>query len=83
MWITVSTVCRIGNVPDYGTTDPLVLHVALVSSDIEADSNRLVAAGATACGDVQVTPAGDRLAMLRDPWGIALQLVQRATSLVE
>jgi hypothetical protein len=24
------------------------------------------------------TPAGDSLVMLRDPWGIALQLVKRA-----
>ena len=70
-------------VPDYGSTDPLVLHVALVSRDIESDSSRLVSAGATACGEVQVTPAGDQLAMLRDPWGIALQLVQRATPLID
>jgi hypothetical protein len=25
-----------------------------------------------------MTPAGDELVMLRDPWGVALQLVKRA-----
>jgi hypothetical protein len=31
---------------------------------------------------VNVTPAGDHMAMLRDPWGLALQLCQRAESMV-
>ncbi len=38
----------------------------------------LADAGATADGDIAVTPAGDRLAMLRDPWGFCAQLVERA-----
>ena len=28
-------------------------------------------------GDISVTPAGDQLAMLRDPWGFAIQLAKR------
>lgn len=69
-------------VPDYREADPLLLHLALVTADIQADRNRLLAAGATAAGDIQETPVGDRLAMLRDPWGFTLQLVQRATPMV-
>ena len=65
-------------VPDYRETDPLQAHVAFVSEDVNADRDRLLAAGATPVGEVQSTPAGDTLAMLRDPWGFAIQLVQRA-----
>ena len=64
-------------VPDYRETDAMLLHVAYVSSDIEADRNRLMAAGATPVGQPQQTPDGDVLAMLRDPWGFPIQLVQR------
>jgi hypothetical protein len=28
--------------------------------------------------EVTTTPAGDKLAMLRDPWGLAIQFVRRA-----
>jgi hypothetical protein len=31
---------------------------------------------------VATTPAGDQLAMLRDPWGVAIQLVKRAQPLM-
>lgn len=66
-------------VPDYRDVDPLQLHVAFVTSDVEADRRRLLDAGATAVGEPQETPNGDTLAMLRDPWGFAIQLVQRKT----
>jgi catechol 2,3-dioxygenase-like lactoylglutathione lyase family enzyme len=68
-------------VPDYRETDPSQLHVAFVSDDIEGDRQRLLAAGATAVGD-PITPGGDVLAMLRDPWGLAIQLAQRAEPMV-
>jgi glyoxylase I family protein len=69
-------------VPDYAAMDPLLLHVAFATGDVEAARRRLIEAGATAVGDVTVTPAGDRFAMLRDPWGLALQLACRARPLV-
>lgn len=69
-------------VPDYREADPLMLHLALVSADIEADRQRLLSAGATPCGEIADTPSGDRLAMLRDPWGFTLQLCQRAEPMV-
>jgi glyoxylase I family protein len=68
-------------VPDYAAMDPMILHIAFTAPDIEATRTQLLAAGATAEGDVATTPAGDRLAMLRDPWGVALQLVKRAQPL--
>lgn len=69
-------------VPDYASLDPLVLHLAFETADVEADRARLLAAGATPEGDVAVTPFGDRMAMLRDPWGLAIQLAQRAERMV-
>ena len=62
------------SVPDYRSMDPLLVHVAFVSENLPADRDRLVAAGATVVDDVVKTPAGDELMMLRDPWGLALQL---------
>lgn len=67
-------------VPDYGSMNPLMLHLALVSNDVEADVRRLSAAGATSLGEIQHSPQGDQLAMLRDPWGFAIQLVKRGST---
>ena len=64
-------------VPGYGTMDPLLLHLAFVSDTPAADRDRLVAAGATVAEDLTTAPNGDTLVMLRDPWGVALQLVKR------
>jgi len=65
-------------VPDYASMDPLLLHVAFMVDDVDAIRARLTAAGATPVAEVTVTPAGDTLAMLRDPWGLAIQFVHRA-----
>ncbi len=64
-------------VPDYRAMDPLVLHLALVSDDVAADRERLLNAGAIAVSH-ETTPAGDEVAMLRDPWGFPIQLCRRA-----
>ncbi len=68
--------------PDYRTMSPAELHLAFVSNDIEQDARRLIAAGATQVGDFDTAPNGDHFAMLRDPWGLAIQLVKRATSMI-
>ena len=64
-------------VPDYRAMDPLLLHLALVSTDPIKDKERLLAAGATVAADYLKTPMGDELIMLRDPWGFAVQLCRR------
>jgi predicted enzyme related to lactoylglutathione lyase len=69
-------------VPDYRDTDPMMLHLALVSADVEADRKRWMAAGATPLGEATPLDNGDVLAMLRDPWGFAIQLVQRGEPMV-
>jgi glyoxylase I family protein len=65
-------------VPDYPSMDPMSLHIAFLVDDVDTIRVRLLAAGATAAGDISVSPAGDRLAMLRDPWGLPIQFIHRA-----
>lgn len=69
-------------VPDYRNLDARALHLAFVSKDVDADIQRLTAAGATLDGEPFRTPEGDHLAMLRDPWGFAIQLVKRGTPMI-
>jgi catechol 2,3-dioxygenase-like lactoylglutathione lyase family enzyme len=68
-------------VPDYRHMNPLLFHLALTSVDPAADSKRLIAAGATFVEEVHL-PDGSHLLMLRDPWGVALQLCKRAKKLI-
>jgi catechol 2,3-dioxygenase-like lactoylglutathione lyase family enzyme len=68
-------------VPAYARMDPLLLHLAFVSTDPRADAARLLAAGATMAGETQL-PDGSLLLMLRDPWGLAIQLCRRATPML-
>ena len=69
-------------VPDYKAIDPLILHIAFWTDDVEATRARLLASGASAEGEALVTPAGDHVAMLRDPWGLAIQFVHRAQPMI-
>ena len=59
---------------------PLLLHLALVSADPYADSKRLQLAGAQQVDEVNLAD-GSLLVMLRDPWGLALQLCRRGAAL--
>jgi len=65
-------------VPDYASIDPLVLHIAFMVEDVKGIREKLIAAGATPIGDVSIIPSGDEIAMLRDPWGVAIQFIKRA-----
>ena len=70
-----------GEVPDYAAMNPLLFHLAFVSSSPADDCTRLVAAGASRVDELQMAD-GSQLVMLRDPWGLALQLCKRAAPLV-
>ncbi len=65
------------SIPDYPAQSPLILHLAFTVPDAAEDRDRLIKAGATLAEDITTTPAGDTLAMLRDPWGFPIQLVKR------
>jgi len=66
-----------GPTHDFPAMHPLSFHAAVVSADARADSARLQAAGATLVVE-EALPDGSLLIMLRDPWGVPLQLCQRA-----
>ncbi|AWW32653.1 VOC family protein [Echinicola strongylocentroti] len=67
---------------DFNSQHPLVLHLALVSEDPDADRDRLVAAGAEVISD-DILDDGAHLVMLKDPWGLALQLCKRAKPMLK
>ena len=63
-------------VPLYAKMDPLLLHVAFVSEDPESDKVALLSAGATFVEELHFEDSS-HLVMLRDPWGLAIQLCKR------
>ena len=78
----VLEVYRTGNTPsapDYRSLDPMTFHIAFLSDDVDADVARLEAAGAEKV-EVVHKPGFD-MAILRDPQGVAIQLVKRAASI--
>ncbi len=69
-------------VPDYASMDPLTLHIAFVCEDVPATVKQCVDAGATIVSDPEKLDNGDELAMLRDPWGLCIQMAKRGTSML-
>ncbi len=63
-------------VPDYGAQHPLRLHVAFAVEDAASERLRLEAAGATLAKE-EPQADGSLLIMMRDPWGVPVQLCQR------
>ncbi|MHA6249329.1 VOC family protein [Pontibacter sp. CAU 1760] len=68
-------------VPPYREMNPLLVHLAFVSRNPGEDKARLVQAGAREVSDQQLAD-GSHLVMLRDPWGLALQLCKRGTPML-
>lgn len=69
-------------VPDYAAMDPLLLHVAFDCEDVTGTVERLLHAGAMLVSGSEFKPNGDELAMLRDPWGLPIQLCHRKSPMV-
>ena len=64
-------------IPDYTAEHPSRLHFAFAVEDAGTVKDKLTAAGATVETD-DTLEDGSHLVMMRDPWGLALQLCQRA-----
>lgn len=62
---------------DFPSQHPLVVHLAFISDDPSKDKTRLVKAGAVEVSD-DILEDGSHLVMLKDPWGLAIQLCKRA-----
>jgi glyoxylase I family protein len=67
---------------DFQAFDPFAFHIAFQVADVAAVRASLLKAGATAVTEVTTNDDGDKLAMLRDPWGLPLQFVTRAKPMV-
>ena len=73
----------LGEIIDYRGRHAVTFHLAFAVEDMDATRERLLAAGATLDGDIDNRANGDRLAFLRDPWGAAIQLVQRVQPMID
>jgi glyoxylase I family protein len=69
-------------IPDYASMHPLRFHLAFAAEDPDAARAALLTAGATFVEEV-IQPDGSRLLMLRDPWGLPVQLCNRTTPLLQ
>lgn len=69
-------------VPPYRTMNPLLVHLAFVSENPDNDRDRLLQAGASLASE-QKLEDGSHLVMLRDPWGLAVQLCKRGTPMLK
>ncbi|MCK5527521.1 MAG: VOC family protein [Candidatus Latescibacteria bacterium] len=67
-------------VPDYAKEHPMRFHIAFAEPDPGTTKDRLLQAGASLLNE-DIMEDGTHLVMLRDPWGIPLQLCKRATPL--
>ncbi|RXK54848.1 VOC family protein [Oleiharenicola lentus] len=72
----------INPVPDYRLQHPLRLHLAFAVTDARAERTRLEQAGATLAVE-EPQPDGSLLIMMRDPWGVPVQLCQRTKPLLK
>ena len=64
-------------IQDFSKQHPLTFHLAFVSENALEDRIRLEGKGASFAEEVKKED-GSHLIMLRDPWGMPLQLCQRA-----
>ena len=69
-------------VPSYGTMDPLLIHLGFVSADPDSDKEQLTKAGASIVDEMRMGD-GTHLVMMRDPWGLSIQLCKRGTPMLK
>lgn len=69
-------------VPDYANMNPLILHLAFVCENPEEKRAELEKVGATFAEEVRIKD-GSHLVMMRDPWGLAIQLCKRGVSMLK
>ncbi|MFP4431499.1 MAG: VOC family protein [Spirochaetota bacterium] len=62
-------------------THSLTVHIAYECDDVEGTAKDLLSAGATEDIPLTTSPDGDVVIMLRDPFGITIQLIDRVEPL--
>ena len=69
-------------VPDYRNMNPLIVHLAFVSAEPDMDRDTLLKHGATIESE-QKSGDGTHLIMMRDPWGLCIQLCKRGVPMLQ
>jgi catechol 2,3-dioxygenase-like lactoylglutathione lyase family enzyme len=69
-------------VPDYAAMNPLIFHLAFASENPATDSRNLAKNGAIPVEELHLDD-GSHLIMMRDPWGLAIQLCKRGVPLLK
>ncbi|MFO7655618.1 MAG: VOC family protein [Bacteroidales bacterium] len=72
---------KLVEIPDYNKLHPLQFHCAFEVTDPQKLSELLIADGAKFCEEVRPDEKS-LLIMLRDPWGIPLQLCKRSVPML-
>ena len=67
---------------DAANISHMSIHFAFMVNDIGKIKEKLLTAGAKLVEDVTTTPSGDKVLMLRDPWNLPIQFVQRAITML-
>jgi catechol 2,3-dioxygenase-like lactoylglutathione lyase family enzyme len=68
---------------EFGSFNPLCLHIAFMTDDLNAIRDSLIAADAIVIDDSTTIPNGDQILMMRDPWGLSIQFVKRAEPMLK
>lgn len=69
-------------VPAYADMNPLIVHLAFVCDKPDEKRHVLEQAGATFAEEVRIKD-GSHLVMMRDPWGLAIQLCKRGVPMLK
>jgi glyoxylase I family protein len=68
---------------DFAAVSHMSIHIAFAVSDVQEVQKALAAAGATIVEKGSKRTSGDFVAMLRDPWGLPIQLVERRNPMLK
>ncbi len=68
---------------DYKNISPVSIHLAFRVSDITDVKEKLIAAGAELVNDISNSASGDKVLVLRDPWGFPIQFIQRKVPVIK
>jgi glyoxylase I family protein len=68
-------------IPDYKSANPLEFHFAFMVEDTTSLKNKLLKVGATLEEDLKLDD-GSNLVMLRDPFGVPVQLCKRGNPMM-
>jgi uncharacterized glyoxalase superfamily protein PhnB len=67
---------------NYKAVDPAIMHLGFNVQNIKETYKRMIGKGATIVNELSNNENGDSVAMLRDPWGVPIQLIKRKKSLL-